>query len=202
MPREVTNITRKTIMDYRHKLIPHGCIYILLLYVFVRGHPKHNLHCDKMARLSIAAWNLRCNLGCAGPYLHTLADMADIIAVSEHGLYHCELRKLDDVHPEYLSLAKASKQLNDVDFGHKRAHGGCALLWNKRLSSRIRPLPNLGSDRICVIQINVQDINYYVVAAYMPHHGCKIAEFNEEIAILEQVCNECRSTTMLLILVI
>ena len=59
--------------------------------------------------LGIAAWNVRCNLACAGPYLQILSKEAEFIAISEHGLYPCEMNKLNESIPGYRALAKASK---------------------------------------------------------------------------------------------
>ena len=143
--------------------------------------------------LGIAGWNVRWNLACAGPYLQVLSIEAEYIAISEHGLYPCEMNKLNESIPGYRALAKASRQLKDEDFGHKRGYGGCAILWSEKLSNRVRPMPNLGSDRICVLQVTTSECNIYVIAVYMPHKGCNIAEFKDEMECLERVCNECNS---------
>lgn len=81
--------------------------------------------------------------------------------------------------------------MKDSELGHKRGHGGCAILWSQTLATCVRPLPNLGGDRVCVIQIIINDVNYYVISAYMPHQTCRISDYEEEINILQRVCNEC-----------
>ena len=167
---------------------PKTCVVELFLLcgLMMAGHIQNH-------SLGIVAWNVRCNLACAGPYLQVLSKEAEFIAISEHGLYPCEMNKLNESIPGYIALAKASRQLKDEDFGHKRGHGGCAILWSEKLNNRVRPMPNLGSDRICVLQVTTSECNIYVIAVYMPHKGCKIAEFKDEMECLERVCNECNS---------
>ena len=142
--------------------------------------------------LSIAAWNMRCSFDIAQTYLQQLGDKADIIAVSEHGLFPCELNKLEHVLNDYASLSKASAQLSDANFGDRAGIGGCAILWNtKRLNCKVKPHPDVGSDRICMIEINgIGDRNIFLIAVYMPHQSCKISDFCTELRHVENILNE------------
>ena len=120
-------------------------------------------------KINICAWNMNhVNLRCAKPYLNILMNEYSILAISEHGLYNCELYRLDDINPNFKSLAKSSSALKDANFGKAPGHGGCALLWHTDLSNYVRPLPRVGSDRICVIQMSVKNIiNCIIISIYM-----------------------------------
>ena len=124
---------------------------IVLLYIVLGSFIGDSMN-SAPTQISVSSWNMRCNFSCAGPYLNTLARKADVIVVAEHGLYTCELYKFDRIIQGYRSIAKASKRLNDANMGHKRGQGGCAIVWNcEKLKFKVRPLPKLGSDRMCVI---------------------------------------------------
>ena len=107
---------------------------------------SHNLK----ESISVSSWNLGCRFECAGPYLHKIMNKSDIVVLNEHGLYECELYKLDHIHPHFTALGKSSHRLKNVDHGKKFGHGGCAILWHQSLNCRIEPMPDIGSDRICV----------------------------------------------------
>ena len=141
--------------------------------------------------LSIASWNIGCSYDVALPYVGELMKTNDILCLSEHGLYPCELHKLDNISQGFISLSKASKNLNDENFGFIRGNGGCAILWRKDLESCVRPLPHLGSDRICVIELTkAEGDKLYIIGVYLPYVGCKIANYKEELENLKSICEE------------
>ena len=147
---------------------------------------------DMYRNLSISAWNLRCNANIAGPYINNLLRHSNFIALSEHGLFECELYKLGKYNDELDFIAKADINLSDKDFRHRRGHGGCALLWNKDISAHVRPLPNMGSNRMCVVEFTNGTFKCYIISVYLPYEGCRTAEFLTELNILETVITECR----------
>ena len=142
--------------------------------------------------ISVAAWNMRCNTSISQDYLRKLATVSDIIAVSEHGLFECELHKLNALIPGYHSIGKSSKQLCNVQVGSRQGTGGCAILWNtEKFKYKIRPLPNLGTDRSVVLEINTGCEKYFVVSVYMPHQTCRISNYKAELDQLQWILNEC-----------
>ena len=142
--------------------------------------------------LNIAAWNVNCNTEIANCYLNELASTADFIALSEHGLFPCELEKLNSIIPGYTSFAKSSSQLSDNDFGYKRRIGGCAILWNERkFRYKVKPNLTLGSDRILVVELHAANQIHFIIAVYMPHQTCNISDYATELRILQDVIDEC-----------
>ena len=140
--KEQTHITNSVKMA-TFKFGLYACIILVLLNINNSGNMD-----DK---LKMYAWNMNCAIATAGSYLNVLKESSDIIALPEHGLYNCELYKLNYVNEDFVSMAKSSANLNDEQFGVRRGHGGCAILWHKRLGNYVRPLPEYGSDRMCVI---------------------------------------------------
>ena len=90
-------------------------------------------------------------------------------------------------------MAKSSKHLSDVNLGKKRGHGGCAILWKRSLCNRVRPLPELGTDRMCVVELTIDSHSYYIVSVYLPHQNCRIDDFRRELKSLEDLCNDCNA---------
>ena len=142
--------------------------------------------------LRIGAWNMNCNAGIAGPYLNDLAKYCHIIVVSEHGLYKNQLHKLDNMVPDFKSFGRSSVHLNSNDCNAKAGIGGCAVLWNtKALAYRVKPMLDISSDRITVIELKADNAVYYIVSVYLPHQSCQIANYDDELLKLKNVLNEC-----------
>ena len=150
--------------------------------------------------IKVASWNMGCAYNTALPYVNEIMRDFDILCLSEHGLYPCELYKLGYINPDFVSLAKSSRNLSDDNLGFARGNGGCALLWNKKLDTLIRPLPKLGSDRICVIEINTKNgEKLYIIGVYLPYIGCKIANYREEIECIRNICEMFYGDTIMII---
>ena len=161
-------------------------ISLLSILTVVCIQLTYNMANDKHC-ISMSSWNIGCRFNCAGPYLHELLNMSDIIVLNEHGLYDCELYKLDHIHPNFTSMGKASHRLNDIDHGKKMGHGGCAILWHQSLNCCIEPMPNIGSDRICVVKLKTKSKEVYIIGTYLPYDGCQIANFSDQIEILGNI---------------
>ena len=171
-------------------------IFVSLLLKYTYYIPDHI-----MAPITVTSWNMGCRWSSAGPYMHELMDKTQIMAVSEHALYPCELQKMNFVHPEFTALSKASHSLDDQLFGSIKGNGGCAILWRKNLSCNIRPLPVLGSDRMCAIELHLGNgMLCYIISVYMPHQGCQISDFQTELDILEDVITECSKKGAVLVI--
>ena len=164
-------------------------LYTIHIYQFISIMNPNTL---TVPSLNIAAWNVNCNTEISGNYLNHLANDSDFIALSEHGLFPCELYKLNDIIPGYKSCAKSSAQLNDKDFGHRRRMGGCAILWNEsKFKYKVKPTPSLGSDRIVVVELHIQNRIHFIISVYMPHQTCSISDYVTELRILQDVIDEC-----------
>ena len=148
-----------------------------------------------MSTITITAWNMR-SLNRAGPYLHKLVDTynTDVLCLSEHRLYNCELDKLNDIGLDFECHAKASADLLDSNQSVKPGHCGTAILWKNAISSRVRVV-KCTSDRICAIEVldAYPSGSLFIISVYLPHQQCKISEFTEHIDILGQLIEECKS---------
>ena len=190
--KEQTHIT-KSVKMATLKFGLYACIILVLLNINNSGNMD-----DK---LKIYAWNMNCAIATAGSYLNVLMESSDIIALSEHGLYNCELYKLNFVNEDFMSMAKSSANLNDEQFGVRRGYGGCAILWHKLLGNYVRPLPEYGSDRMCVIQESFPNrVKMHIISVYLPHQSCIISEFQKELDILASVVIECQINGSVIVL--
>ena len=128
-------------------------------------------------------------------------DDEKVLALSEHEIFSCELHKLRDFNSEYLCMAKASKHLNAEMFGTVRSHGGCAILWYKSIANHVTTMPELGTDRMCVIRIDFPGISpMTVVAVYLPHQSCAISDSEDELEQLGININDCTSNGEVMII--
>ena len=151
--------------------------------------------------LSVTAWNMRCMGNTAGPYLQKVMKNTEILALSEHGLFSCELHILRDFDSDYLCMAKADKHLNDEMFGTIRGHGGCAILWHRSIANHVIVMPELGTDRMCAIRIVFPGVSpMIVVAVYLPPQGCVISDFKDELKQLQIIKNDCTSNGEVMII--
>ena len=150
--------------------------------------------------LSIASWNMHCNYDISGDYLRKLSNKAHIIAVQEHGLFPCEMYKLDTVLPNYHGTGKPSAQLSDDDIDRRQRIGGCGLLWSKSLKFKVIQHPKEGSDRICLIEMKLKNCRVFIFCVYLPHQSCKIAEFSTELNILKSLLEKYRAMGICIII--
>ena len=143
--------------------------------------------------MSIASWNMHCNFDVADDYLKTLSSKAQIIVIQEHGLFPCEIYKLDTVLHNYHGTGKASAKLDDKDIGKRQRIGGCGILWSKSIKFKVIQHPKEGSDRVCLIELKLDDCRVFVFCVYLPHQSCVIAEFSTEMAILNRLLEKYRA---------
>ena len=163
------------------------CFIIMFYFSFITGDNPSRSH-----GITAIGWNMRCRFSTSMVYCYDTIFKHEIVCISEHGLFKCELNKLKNFHPEYDCMAKSSNHLKDIDFGHRAGIGGTAIFWKKVLSNRIRVLENLGSDRLCVIQyITENKQKIYFISLYLPHQTCIIDDFDSELEILKNVCDFC-----------
>ena len=166
-------------------------VYLFFSICFVLMTNNDNMTNQNSKSIAITAWNMGCAYSTALPYINELMKKSDIICLSEHSLYPCELHKLKDINNDFDSLSKASRTLNDQNLNNIQGNGGCAILWHKKLANHIRPLPEVGSDRICVIELTTENRDkLYILSVYLPYQGCRIADFREEFEILRGIFDE------------
>ena len=136
---------------------------------------------------------MRCRFNTSLVYFHEIIFTYDIVCVSEHGLFKCELKKLQHLHPDFMCHPMASKHLNDDNFGRGTIGiGGTAIFWRKSFGSRVRVMNDLCSDRFCVIQfITDSKQKLYFISMYLPHQTCKIDNFYVALQELRRICEIC-----------
>ena len=144
---------------------------------------------------------MNCMYNSAGPYLMELMNKTDIMVITEHGLFPCELYKLEPLQDDLSVISKSSKQLNDSNFGYRKGNGGVAIMWHKSISNFVIPLPNLGTDRMSVIQLQLPDTSkLFIIGVYMPHQSCQISNFRHELGALVEFISELSATGNVLLI--
>lgn len=89
------------------------------------------------SNIVIGAWNAR-GLNDAQHYIHHLLKKCDILVLSEHKLYQCQINRLQKIHHDFEAYGKSSKWLKDKNVSQRpTCHGGIGILWNKSLSPSI-----------------------------------------------------------------
>ena len=54
-------------------------------------------------------------------------------------------------------------------------------------------LPDLSSDRMCVVQIDIGGRLVYVISVYLPHAACKVSDLKVEMSQLENLIDNCKT---------
>ena len=126
---------------------------------------------------------------------------SDVIALSEHKLYESELYILGEISDDFAYFGRSSEDLIPSKYGSVPGHCGVALFWRKSMSAMIKPMDNLGTDRICVVKLcNVSgNSNVYIIAVYLPHSKCQIADFQSQMDHLQSVIDVCSRDGVVLI---
>jgi len=144
-------------------------------------------------QINVLAWNMR-SLTYAKYYINDLIvkhDL-DILCISEHRLYECDLYKLGEINPNYNYHGKASKDLESNNQSTKRGHCGVAILWKKCIGHCVKVVECV-SDRICCIELldMIYGKSIYIISVYLPQQGCKIADFQSELYVLNELIAVC-----------
>ena len=133
---------------------------------------------DALDLFTATAWNMNCKFRAGKPYLSSLLGQSTVMVLNEHALYPNELYKLKHLHPDFNAYGKASRDLDERNFGSIPGHCGCAIMWRQDINNNVVQRPDLGTDRICVINIKLPGcIDIWVIGVYLPYQGCKIASF-------------------------
>lgn len=175
----------RTIMDMFTLL----CIY-LYLCIFLELASKNG---DPKNKLDYVAWNMR-SFSSGNAYLRHLMQTNDIIAVSEHGLYECQLWKLTQVQDEFYVTAKACQSLDNENANCLIGHSGVALFWKESICQYVNPVAGIKSDRICAIEVMMPATrNVIVISVYLPHRASTVAKYTDELVILEDLVEKATS---------
>jgi len=121
-----------------------------------------------------------------------LTSQSDVVVISEHHLYENQLFKLDEINTCFASYGKCADGLDPSKQDSVPGHGGIAILWNKSLSCKVRPLPNMGTDRICAVSLYTDDGCISVIGVYLPHAGHGVVEYQKHVDVLEYVIEQCK----------
>ena len=156
---------------------------------------------DALDLFTATAWNMNCKFRAGKPYLLSLLEYSTVMVLNEHALYPSELYKLRHLHSNFNAFGKASRDLDDCNFGSIPGHCGCAIMWHKDINNYVVQRPDLGTDRMCVINMKMPGcIDMWVIGVYLPYQGCKIASFVNELTVLEELIIRLNSTGTVLIL--
>ncbi len=140
----------------------------------------------------VSAWNCR-GLVSSRQYITKLLCASDILALSEHKLYACELNRLCEISDDFVAVGKSSEDLDPEHRDRVPGHGGVAILWRKTMAHYIRPV-KINSDRICGIEIcRPNNASVFIISVYMPQQRCVVSDYQTHLDILEQVTDHCRT---------
>ena len=167
-------------------------VLIATLLLHSLSHPcDYNKMCNKEGRskISIVCWNSR-GLVTSLPYLHSLLESNDIIALSEHWLHSNKLNILTEMSSDFNVVARSSKYSDASSFGYRRGQGGVALLWRKTIGG-VSPITSLINDRICGIRVQGEFgrvVNIFSVYLPAPGSADDLSVVLDELSVaLEQV---------------
>ncbi len=173
----------------KHKSIIY--LFSLLLLYAMASYTET----DKICR--ITAYNMK-TFRTGQEYLSSeVAEISDIICISEHGLYECEFYKFDDLLPDL----RQSADLNQfTQYSQVCGHCGVGILWRRSLNNLVTPLKNINHDRICGIKLQTVGDPWFIFSVYLPQINCKIADYVDVVLHLEMCVERVRGEGNILII--
>ena len=96
-------------------------------------------------------------------YIGKLAEIHDFILVQEHWLHSDHLFKLQK-YAQHVQIHGISQMSENVLL-QGRPYGGCAILWNARLSLSISRI-YMNNDRACGIHVKNSEYNLMILCLY------------------------------------
>ena len=107
-----------------------------------------------------------------------------MLALSEHWLYKDELSFLDSLNDNF-SVISCTSSDNKIKERWKRGQGGVALFLKKTL--KVREIQT-ASDRLASVSFKIENINFVIVAVYLPSRNNDLKEYMKTLDTLEQFC--------------
>ena len=143
-------------------------------------------------QLTIMSWNVRSLTG-ARPYIYKLMETSDVIVISEHRLYDCQLHNLESINHNFAVTSKASKSIDDRTCDVRSGIGGIAMFWRNSIGHRIVTM-KVNSDRICAIHVHgdTQNDSLFIIGVYLPQIACRISSYEGEVEVLDKLIWSCR----------
>ena len=118
------------------------------------------------SKLSTTTYNCR-GLSSGIPYiLHLIENGSDVITLPEHWLWPCNIASLSNIHQDLEGFGYCDERLNDACTLNKRC-GGIGIIWRKSIQAV--PHMNIVSNRLCAIQLRLNDTSCVtIIAVYLP----------------------------------
>ena len=135
--------------------------------------------------LKVVAWNAN---GISGRwcYLDHLRKTNDIVFVTEHKLFNCELFKLND-DKNWHVYANASDNLMDERHGNTFGQGGIAVYWSNSINKYITALKDISNDRMIILKYNDGIETIFIIGVYLPQQRCRVSNFDRYLSELKEV---------------
>ena len=196
------HLIRGMTFHFTHFFVSSSLLVLyLFLYLFTLDMFSKQTAMDEFNCFTATSWNMNCKFRAGKPYLLSLLESSTVMVLNEHALYPKELYKLKHLHSNFNAFGKSSRDLDDRNFGSSPGHCGCAIMWHQDINNCVVQRPDLGTDRMCVINIKLPGcIDLWVIGVYLPYQGCKLASFVEELTILEELIINLNSTGTVMIL--
>ena len=115
---------------------------------------------------------------------------SDIIALPEHWLWPYNIASLSNIHPEFEGFGYCDERLNEACT--LKGCGGIGIIWRKSIQAI--PLTNIVSNRLCAIQLRLNDASCVtIIAVYLPSTNYAREDFVESFQELQSIVSACQS---------
>ena len=90
------------------------CLFELLIFVCITSPFTYICIFLMKETIALTSWNMNSTWRSALPYLKHLASFSDMIVISEHALYECELWKIGQIDSNFDYIGKCSRNLKKL----------------------------------------------------------------------------------------
>jgi len=134
-------------------------------------------------------WNAK-GIMTGTPYLCSLLHTVDIVCIQEHWLYPEQLHFFQSVDRNFMAFSRSDSRISSCPWERKRpsGFGGTAIFYRKSLP--VRPLNNIGNDRVIGVEINLCAIKLFLFCVWFPSTNACLDDYKEIMETVECLYDE------------
>ena len=139
-------------------------------------------------KLSICTYNVRGYNSTKHSYIIELLSKCTILVIEEHWLNDQQLSNFGDLFPGYCVYGVTAMESSELL--HGRPKGGVLVIYPDSFSRNTKVIQT-HFERLCVLNLHINDMSLYLFCLYMPIDNNKTENLNEYDNILTEISMIC-----------
>ena len=130
-------------------------------------------------------------------YICDLLEQFNFVLWQEHWLHDKEVLNLNSVFNDYNIESHGVSRMDETVFNLGRPYGGCAILWDKSMLAKVKPIVTK-CKRFVAVHVVCDSITFLLINVYMPtgcNHGNGQSFSDDYCDVLIEISAVCSTTS-------